>query len=270
MAAGFLADASDRVRPATVRWLGRMLDAFRPLAGLPAERLTADTVERHVRSMGGKPNTQRHRLATLAQATRWAVRAGVLAADPLAGVRLPPARSRGAEAVISEADHSRLLAHADPAFKPLLQALWLTGARPGELAGLTADMVAEAIRLQHHKTAHKGQSRVLYLSPEALALFREQAAAHPSGPLFVNTRGEGWTPNAIGHAMRAACRRAGLPVRHAYGYRHSFATEALARGVPDATVAALLGHANTAMLFKHYSHLTSRADVLRQAAARVR
>jgi integrase len=56
----------------------------------------------------------------------------------------------------------------------------------------------------------------------------------------------------------------------AYGYRHTYATSALAKGVPDATVAALLGHSSTAMLHRHYSHLTSQAKVLRNAAALVR
>jgi integrase len=56
----------------------------------------------------------------------------------------------------------------------------------------------------------------------------------------------------------------------AYGYRHSFATDALAKGVPDTQVAELLGHSGTAMLHRHYSHLTARAKTLREALNRVR
>lgn len=56
----------------------------------------------------------------------------------------------------------------------------------------------------------------------------------------------------------------------AYGYRHAFATEALAAGVPDAHVAALLGHTSTAMLHRHYSHLTHQAQAMRAALERVR
>ena len=56
----------------------------------------------------------------------------------------------------------------------------------------------------------------------------------------------------------------------AYGYRHTFATEALASGVSDAQVAALLGHSSTATLHKHYSHLTSQATAMREALSRVR
>ena len=55
-----------------------------------------------------------------------------------------------------------------------------------------------------------------------------------------------------------------------YGYRHSFATDALANGVPDAHVAELLGHSGTAMLHKHYAHLGAKARVLREALEVVR
>jgi integrase len=70
--------------------------------------------------------------------------------------------------------------------------------------------------------------------------------------------------------MRKAARSAGLSRRIAYGYRHAFATDALAAGVPDAQVAELLGHASTAMLHKHYSHLSTRVKVLTDAAKVVR
>jgi integrase len=68
--------------------------------------------------------------------------------------------------------------------------------------------------------------------------------------------------------MNATCKRAGVKAV-AYGYRHTFATQALASGVPDAHVAALLGHSGTVMLHKHYSHLTSKATVLHEALASV-
>jgi hypothetical protein len=56
----------------------------------------------------------------------------------------------------------------------------------------------------------------------------------------------------------------------AYGLRHTFATDALANGVPDAQVAELLGHSGTATLHRHYAHLGAKAKVLRDALDRVR
>jgi integrase len=198
----------------------------------------------------------------------------LLAVDPLAGVEAPPTKSRGAEHVITQAEHVELTRHAWPEFRPLLESLFLTGARPGELAGLTCEAVKASgngvIVLADHKTKHKGKRRVLYLSDEARALFDRQAERWQTGLLFRNRYGRKWTADAIGKAMRATCERAKLPPRHAYDYRHTFATDALARGIPDATVAALLGHSNTTMLHRHYSHLTSQAGVLRSAAAQVR
>jgi integrase len=267
---GFLSNKEGRVRPQSLSRLRRFLEAFAGRFGQrPADTILPHEVEAFANRPGWKVNTRRHAVASVVQAFRWGVKARMLTANPVAGTELPPVVSRGAEHVITPDEHRRLLAGAWPCFRPLLEALYLTGARPGELAGLTVADVAETIPLKAHKTAHKGKARVLYLSPAALAFFREHGKGR-SGLLFVNRYGRKWTADAIGKSMRAACRRAGLPVKHAYGYRHGYATQALASGVPDATVAALLGHSGTAMLHRHYSHLTSQAQVLREAAARVR
>ena len=70
--------------------------------------------------------------------------------------------------------------------------------------------------------------------------------------------------------MARAWKATGIEGTVAYGYRHTFATDALVDGVPDAQVAALLGHASTAMLHRHYRHLTSQAQTLKDALGRVR
>jgi integrase len=54
----------------------------------------------------------------------------------------------------------------------------------------------------------------------------------------------------------------------AYTYRSSFATDALERGVPDATVSALLGHTNTETLHRFYNRLSKRINYLKGAAER--
>jgi integrase len=55
----------------------------------------------------------------------------------------------------------------------------------------------------------------------------------------------------------------------AYGYRHTYATRALAMGLPDTHVAALLGHGSTRMIHAHYAHLNANARLLKEAAAKV-
>jgi hypothetical protein len=54
--------------------------------------------------------------------------------------------------------------------------------------------------------------------------------------------------------------RIGIRKRDAYQTRHTFATLALMAGVNPAYIARQLGHANTAMLVKHYSKWIDGAD----------
>jgi integrase len=78
-----------------------------------------------------------------------------------------------------------------------------------------------------------------------------------------------WTTHSITWKYARVCRKAGVKTT-AYCLRHTFATDARANGVPDAQVAVLLGHSGTAMLHKHYAHLTARSQVLRDALGKVR
>jgi integrase len=117
-------------------------------------------------------------LGSLITAYRWAERGQVINLNPLNGIRKPPKASRGAKALVSAGSHARLTTHATPFFKAFLQLLWLTGARPGEIASLTAFCIdlaqGIAVLTEHHKTAHLGKVRIVYLCPEAVAILRER------------------------------------------------------------------------------------------------
>jgi integrase len=209
----------------------------------------------------------------LAGALQWAERARLIDRTPLLGLRRQPKASRGLDALVTPEEQARLLHAATPQSRLVLEALWGTGARPGEVAAFTAenfDAGAGLVRLREHKTAHKGQARVIYLPPEVVALLGRQREHYPTGPLLRNRSGWPWKGDTIVKAMQATRTRAGLVGKVAYGYRHSYATDALADGVPDAQVAELLGHSGTAMLHRHYAHLTARAKALGDAPERVR
>ena len=161
-----------------------------------------------------------------------------------------------------------------PAFRLFLTVAYATGARPGEVAAITAenfDAERGIVRLRAHKTAHKGKQRIVYLTPELTALCRQLAALYPEGPLLRSATGLPWYDTCyLAECVRKLRKKLGVKGVIPYGYRHGFATDALANGVPDAHVAELLGHSGTAMLHKHYSHLTARAQALRSALGQVR
>jgi integrase len=269
---GFLADAEDRVSPECLRQYRKHLLRFGKRFGTrPADGITPAEAEAYARKPEWAASTRNGVLGSLVSAYRWAERSQVIARNPLQGVRKPPKASRGAKALVSAEAHATLCERAEPVFKAFLQLLWLTGARPGEIASLQGeeiDLKQGVAVLTEHKTAHLGKSRILFLSPEAVKII--QAMGKTEGLLFVGEDAQPLTANAIGSRLTRLCVKAGVKHCIAYGYRHTYATDALAKGVPDAQVAALMGHAGTAMLHKHYAHLTAKTKVLHDALASVR
>jgi integrase len=174
--------------------------------------------------------------------------------------------------VIEPADHEKLLAAASPALRDLIVVLRETGTRPVNLCRATAAnfdrgqralvLAEHNVRGRAHKTADDGHPLVIPLTAAAYEVVDRLAREHPGGPLFRTVGGRPWTANNLSSRLYYLCGKLGVDVV-AYGYRHTRATELLAAGTPDALVAAILGHKNTAMLYKHYGHLTARVDLLR-------
>jgi len=271
---GFLADSVSRVVDETQRGYRKYLLPYAEHFGnRSAEGLTSSEAEALTRKPAWSQTYRSNVLSTLITAFRWAERERLISRSPLHNLRKPPKASRGAKAIVSADDYARLVKTADASFGAFLQLLWLTGARPGEIAGLTAeaiDLTQGVAVLAEHKTAHIGKSRVLFLPSEAVAILQRRIALYPDGLLFRGFDGRKMTPTAIGCRLRRLCVKAGVKHCIAYGFRHTFATDALANGVPDAQVAALLGHTGTAMLHKHYAHLGARARALKDALGKVR
>jgi integrase len=268
----FMADAAGRMSNGCRRNYRIFLDHLSAKCGnLGAVDLTDVEAERTASRPDWSTTYRANYLACISTAFRWATRHRLIPSNPLTDLRKPVRRSRGVSAVVSEDEHKKLLAVADPLMRDLLTVLWATGARPGEITGLTCDMVKRAtdgvIPLAEHKNAGKGKPRFLILTGEAWEVASRRATG--DGLLFRGSRDGPLTPKAISSRMRRLCDKAGVRAI-AYGYRHGFATDALVKGLPDAQVAALLGHSSTTMLHKHYSHLTGQSRVLRDALVKVR
>ena len=271
----FLADAADRVQPDTLETYQGFLNPFAKKYGrLTMDRMNAPLAESYSRKPSWNPSTRSAFLAVLVRAFRYAERCRLIDRSPLTDLKRPPVASRTEEVLLTADEHERLCAVAPPPFRTFLRFLWLTGCRPKEAAQITAadvDWNAGTVTVRQHKTAKAGKRRTLYLSPDGVEVLKELADRRPTGPLLRNRIGARWIKQTLGAAMRTARKRAGLSDKKVlYGLRHTYATDALAAGVPDATVAELLGHSSTQMLHRHYSHLGTKTKVLTEAAKRVR
>lgn len=257
----------------TARWYSDLLLPFVAMFGkIRITRLKKKHVKAWITAKGFNPTSANKAVGALKRAFNWAVEEEHIPRNPIAHVRKPKALVRD-RTLTAEERELILGSIKDDAFRQFVQAMTLTGCRPGEVAKVTAadvDLDKGLWILKQHKTAKKtGKPRIVYLSPEALELTRGLISRHPEGPLFLNSRGLPWTRNAV------RLRFKNLRKKHpefkgvvAYTYRASFATDALESGVQDASVAALLGHTNTATLHKYYARLSGRLQHLRDAAGK--
>lgn len=227
--------------------------------------LDPETVEKRAKEEDWSDTNRANYLWTCQALVRWAGRKDFT-------LRRPSKESRGADALIDESTHRLVLRETTGDFHELCRLLWATGCRPMEAARLLAtdvDWASGTVTLKHHKMKHKGRKRILYLSGEAIGILKGQSDRYDGkGNLFRGIAGKPFTVHAICCRMIRVSEKIGRPVT-AYGYRHSYATRALAAGIPDAHVAALMGHTSTAMVHRHYSHIGANARLLREISEKL-
>lgn len=95
------------------------------------------------------------------------------------------------------------------------------------------------------------------LSQKAVSFMRGHKAA-----IFCDLEGKPWLSERRlrEQFFQPTLRACGIRQRPAYNTRHTYATLALMAGVNPAYISTQLGHASTAMLFKHYAKWIKGAD----------
>jgi integrase len=275
----YLASVKNHRKPSTLDVWRRMYDAFKPaLGGVKARDLKPHMVTAWLAKMEEERPHPTHgttrwtsgtrfiALTALKAAFNWAVEQEVLSRNPVAKLKKPRARSRGGDQLLDPAGHQKLYDAAEVRLKDFLLAMYDTGARPGEVARVTAADFNPDIGawvLAEHKTERLGRKRVIYLTPRLAGLTEQLAAKYPAGPLFRNRCGRPWRLKTLDMAFQRLRRRLKLGKVSPYSYRHFFATQFLLKGGSMAVLAELLGD-TVAMIEHHYGHLREHGRQLRQ------
>ena len=130
----------------------------------------------------------------------------------------------------------------DAAFRDLLTAGFLTGARYGELSACHVrhfDHEGESLRVPSGKTG----ARTVILQPEAVAFFARIVGTRVKDePLLARADGGAWKASHQVRPMKRAPAGAGLdPNGTFYALRHSYISRAIEAGVPLNVVAENCG-----------------------------
>ena len=228
----------------------------------------------------GRSRTTIARRATAARVfTAWLHRTGRLPTDPGAALgspkkhkTLPPVlRADEAESLIRSAadlaDDGSPVGLRDVA---MLELLYATGIRVGELVGLDIDDVDDERRVVRVFGKGRKERSVPYGTPAGRAVDRWLATGRPhlrvegSGPaLFLGVRGRRIDQRAVRDLVhRRIADVPGAPDIGPHGLRHTAATHLLEGGADLRSVQELLGHASLATT-QLYTHVTT--DRLRRA-----
>jgi integrase/recombinase XerC len=272
--------------PHTVRaYLGDIAAMLEHAAMLGHSRV--DTLDVHTlrswlakqQTLGRARTTMSRRATAVRVFTAWAVRTGRATSDPGALLgspkahrTLPPAlrvdEARALlEAAATRADDGSAVGLRDVA---ILELLYATGMRVGELCGLDVDDLDRERRVVRVFGKGRKERTVPFGQPAERALDawtrngRPHLAVPGSGPaLFLGARGRRIDQRAVRSLVHVRLADvAGAPDLGPHGLRHTAATHLLEGGADLRTVQELLGHASLATT-QIYTHVTT--DRLRQA-----
>jgi len=147
--------------------------------------------------------SRRNYLRSVKRCCKWAVQQGYLSANPVEHPEVPTADRRERRVTTSEYEQLLSLMN-DESMRDLVITTWESGCRPQESLRVEARHVdIEHQRWVFPKSEAKGkrQPRIIYLSETALEITRRRMDQFPVGPLFRNSKGRPWTPDAVNCAF---------------------------------------------------------------------
>lgn len=225
---------------------------------------------RNMRTAGDKKpadKTMATELVIIRQMVNFALSRGKIQQDPLKGLKLKKAKPRP-QPCWTRSEVARILAASSGPHRPSLVLLAESGMRVGELRWLTWDDVDLAagviqVRPKDDWKPKTGDQRAIPISAAARAELEALPRRHrwvvtaapsrryPKGDRQISER-------RLLQYLKRVLKRLALP-GHLHTFRHSFISDALAHGTPEAIVRQWVGHVDQEIL-RHYTHIHDAAS----------
>jgi integrase len=165
----------------------------------------------------------------------------------------------------------RLINAAQGDFRNLVKAALFTGCRYGELCRMRISDFNPDSGTVFVGQSKSGKSRHVVLTDEGRKFFETLTAGRQGDALMLThaeTTGAEWRASNQIVLMTEACKAASITGGSFHILRHTAASHLVMSGVPLNVVAANLGHSDTRMTERHYSHLAPSyvAETIRKFA----
>jgi integrase len=258
--------------------------ALAVLGDRPLSSIRPSDVQALVTGLELAPGSVRIVVQHLRTVLRSAVRDGLIARDPSAGVKLP--RSTAGTVVPPTDEEVQALYEAAPAtFRSAVLLGAAVGLRQGEASGLTVDRIdwlRRTVRVDRQWTQAGGwgppktraSARTVPVAGEVLEVLARHVRDHGTGAegVVVHWRHAGrdgpMHHTAWARVMRGAVADAGLSAVRFHDLRHHYASKLIAAGCSVKAVQSALGHEKASTTLDTYGHLwPGDEDRIRAAVA---
>ncbi|MBV9762072.1 MAG: site-specific integrase [Acidobacteriaceae bacterium] len=265
IAARFVASGS--ARPHHLYHLRFVLSFF---SDVPALRLTKALAEefrrrRRTNNPAIKDATVNRDLSVLRHILYWAVDEQLIAANPLARLKMAPER-RIRRQILSIAEEARLFSAAQGHLRAMILIALDTGMRRGEITSERwedIDFSQKILSVTRSKTPG-GESREIPLTGRLYAYLSERHK--PEGLVIVF---HGQAVRIVKRAWKTALKNAGIRHVRFHDLRHTFNTRLMEAGVLQEVRMALMGHSIGSKIHSLYTHieLPTKREAIRRLEA---
>jgi len=147
--------------------------------------------------------SRRNYVRSVKRCFKWATKQGYIETNPVEHMEVPGSDRR--ENIVTAEQYEKLLSLIrDPGLHDLVVTTWEVGCRPQESLRVEARHVdLKNSRWVFPKSESKGkrEPRVVYLAGASAEVTQRLVEQHPTGPLFRNSEGNPWTPDAVNSAF---------------------------------------------------------------------
>ncbi|MCL4682426.1 MAG: site-specific integrase [Rhodocyclaceae bacterium] len=159
-----------------------------------------------------------------------------------------PAQGQGRTRRLAQGEEAAILEELAPPYRRIVRFALATAMRRGEILALAWKNVDTGERVAVLPMTKNGEPRRVPLSPEALAVLREQAAEKTQA---IDGRVFAMPAITLDSAWRRACARAGVEDLHFHDLRREAVSRLLERGFSVAEAAAVSGHKTWKMVQRY-------------------
>ncbi|MBB6285229.1 tyrosine-type recombinase/integrase [Geobacillus subterraneus] len=263
-------------------------------AGVKLKDLTRDMYQKFINEIGKNHTTAtvRKRHTYIRSCLRDAIEEGIITRDPTYKVIIKgEVETKSDELKYLNFDEvKRLVAEIKKGMKPKYMSRYIilfaiaTGARFSEIIGLTWDCVDfknKTITINKtwdfkdkndfSDTKTFDSKRTITIDDETLNMLKElrkhqnelamkTGLRNTKNLVFINTKMEIVTNNAVNKTLRALCKKIGIKTITCHGLRHTHASMLLYKGVNIKYVSRRLGHKDIVTTLQTYSHILDEME----------